>query len=469
MGARKHAIVIGGSIAGLWVARVLADHFEQVTIIDRDHFPAAPEARKGAPQGRQLHVLLMRGQQILDQLFPGISAELTADGVSTIRWAEDTRSYGVNGVWSTPFHYGYETMSVSRILLEWHMRRRLLQNPRIHLVEGRQVTALLTDGSHARARGIRMEATGAARASTEAETLDADLIIDASGRESRAPEWLKSFGYNAPQETVIDSHIGYATRTYQPPPGVDVPWKALLVQSRNGNVAKSGLIYPIENGRWMIVMVSTNTDLPSDDEAYLDFARSLPVPNVYDAIKDAAPLTPIYRYQRTANQRRYYGALAKMPEQFVVMGDAVCAFNPVFGQGMSVSAMEAVRLGEALKHGDDARDGFSTRFQKDIENIISPAWQLATSEDARNLKAGESVGLGTRLLKLYMDHLLGMVATDHQIGRAFFDVMHLLKPPVTLFAPAVARKIFRSMLTTREPLKPKAGTVQSQQRVAEQG
>jgi flavin-dependent dehydrogenase len=359
-------------------------------------------------------------------------------------------------------------MGVSRILLEWHMHKHLLQNERIRFVEGRQVTELLADESRSRVMGVRVEATGAARASTEAETITADLVVDASGRESRAPEWLKALGYDAPEETVIDSHVGYATRYYQPAPDVKVDWKSLLVQSRNGNVAKSGLIYPIENGQWTTVMVATNSDLPADDSAYLEFARSLPVSNVYDAIKDATPLTPIYRYQRTANQRRYYAALTRMPEAFVLVGDAVCAFNPVFGQGMSVSAMEALRLGEELKRNSDA--GLAGRFQKGIEKIITPAWQLATSEDARNLKAGESVGLGVRLLKVYMDHLLGMVATDHQIGRAFFAVMHLLKPPTTLFAPAVAVKIFRSMLRTREPLKPKPDVVKAQQKaIAERG
>ena len=454
MNARKHAAVIGGSIAGLWAARVLSDHFERVTVIDRDHFPEAPEARRGVPQGRQVHVLLVRGQQILDQLFPGITAELEADGVSMIRWTEDTYSYGTNGKWSAPFPFGYRTMACSRILLEWHIRRRLAQDPKIRFVEGRQVTGLLTTADNAQVTGVQMSATGAERASVGEETLEADLVVDASGRESRAPDWLTALGYAAPEEVVLDSHVGYATRFYQPTPDFQARWKSLLIQSRNGNTARSGLIYPIENGQWMALLVGVNVELPADDESYLEFARNLPQPDFYDAIKDAEALSPVYRYQRTANQRRHYEALERLPESFILMGDAVCAFNPVFGQGMSVSGMEAVMLDEELKREEDA--GFAQRFQKRVGKIIAAPWQLATSEDARNLKPGETVNLGTRLLRFYMDHLLGMVSTDPQVGRAFFDVMHLVKPPTVLFSPGVALKVFGSMLTNRHPLMPPA-------------
>ncbi len=226
------------------------------------------------------------------------------------------------------------------------------------------------------------------------------------------------------------------------------------MQSRSGNVSRSGLIYPIEHDQWMVLLAAVNADLPADNDAYLEFARNLPAPNIYDAIKDAQPLTPIYRYQRTANQMRRYGTLMRMPESFIVVGDAVCAFNPVFGQGMTVGAMEALLLDQELQRGYG--DGFSLHFQKLVANLIAAPWQLATSEDARNLRTGESVSFSTRALKFYMDHLLSMVGTDPEIGRAFLDVMHLLKPPTSLFAPPVMMKVFRSMLTTRQPLKPPA-------------
>jgi 2-polyprenyl-6-methoxyphenol hydroxylase-like FAD-dependent oxidoreductase len=454
MPTRKQAVVIGGSITGLWAARVLADHFDQVTVIDRDHFPDNPGARRGVPQGRQLHVLLMRGQQILDQLFPGLDAELEAEGVTSIRWTEDTRSYSTNGKWSIAFPFGYRTLACSRLLLEWHMRRHLLKNPKISFVEGRQVTGLITDEAKTRVAGVCLQATGGERASVGEERLSADLIVDASGRESHAPDWLQALGYAAPEETVIDSHVGYATRWYQPSEHVQVGWKSLLVQSRNGSTARSGLIYPIERDQWMVLLVGVHVDLPADNDAYLEFARGLPVPDVYDAIKDAQPLTPIYRYQRTANQMRRYGALKRLPEAFVLLGDAVCAFNPVFGQGMAVGAMEAILLDQELRRGADHQPGFALRFQRQVAKLISAPWQLATSEDARNRAEGESVGLGTRLLKLYMDHLLSMVGTNPEMGRAFFDVMHLLQPPTTLFAPRVAIKVLHSILTVREPLKP---------------
>ena len=177
MTGRNHAAVIGGSIAGLWAARILADHFERVTVIDRDHYPDTPEARKGVPQGRQVHVLLTRGQQILDQLFPGLCAELGSEGVTMIRWTRDSHSYGVNGHKAMPFDFGYQTMGCSRPLLEWHMRQRLQQNPKITFVEGRQVSGLLSDAAKTRVTGVRIEAVGAERASVGEETLAADLVL----------------------------------------------------------------------------------------------------------------------------------------------------------------------------------------------------------------------------------------------------------------------------------------------------
>ena len=449
MNARKHAAVIGGSIAGLWTARVLADHFDRVTVIDRDHFPDSAEARKGAPQGRQLHVLLVRGQQILDQLFPGVTDELRAEGVSMIRWTDELATRNPNGSWALPYPYGYATMGVSRLLLEWKMRQRLLQNPKIRFVEGRVVSGVLTNDAKTQVTGVRMEAIGAERASVGEETLDTDLVVDCSGRESHVPEWLTALGYAAPEETVIDAHVGYTTRWYQAPPNFKAQWKAISIQSREGNTGRSGWIYPIEHDQWIALMVSVNVPLPDSDDAFLEFARTLPEPNIYDALKDAAPISPLYRYQRTANQLRYYGALNRLPDGLILIGDAVCAFNPVFGQGMSVSAMEAMLLDQQLRAQSDTA-GFALRFQQQVGKLIAGPWQLATSEDARNLKEGEKIGLGTQLFKTYMDHLFTLLATDPQVGKAFFDVFHLLKPPTSLFAPAVAVKVLGHMIMKRK-------------------
>jgi 2-polyprenyl-6-methoxyphenol hydroxylase-like FAD-dependent oxidoreductase len=458
MNARNHAAVIGGSIAGLWTARVLADHFDRVTVIDRDHFPDSAEARKGAPQGRQIHVLLVRGQQILDQLFPSLYADMQAEGVSMIHWNEETANYSAKGHWSPRIDYGYQTMACSRLLLEWHMRKLLLQNPKIRFVEGRVVSGVLTNDAKTQITGVQMEAVGAERASVGTETLDADLVVDCSGRESHTPEWLTALGYAAPEETVIDAHVGYATRWYERPNTFHGNWKTILVQQRMGIVSHSSMVYPIENGQWMALMATTNAPPPDTDEAFLEHARSLPIPDVYDALKDAKPISPIYRYQRTANQFRHYETLERLPDGLILIGDAVCAFNPVFGQGMTVSAMEALLLDKQLRAKSDT-PGFALRFQKQVGKLIAGPWQLATSEDARNRKKGEKISVITRLFKVYMDHLLVLQSTDLMIGKAFLDVFHLIKTPSSLFAPAVALKVVRHMLTT--PLPPKTPTPQA--------
>jgi 2-polyprenyl-6-methoxyphenol hydroxylase-like FAD-dependent oxidoreductase len=442
---RAHAIVIGASVAGLLAARVLADHFERVTLIERDKLPRAAEHRGGVPQGRHIHGLLARGLQILEALFPGFERELDAAGAPRIEWMHDTLQLLSTG-WTPHFHSNFYSRPCSRLLLESLIRRRVLALPNVELLEGYNASELI--GASGRVTGIRLDTRR--RGEGEARSLDADLVVDASGRGSQAPEWLAALGFERPKETHVNAHLGYATRLYRLPhhPG----WRALFMMTTPA-LPRGGVFIEIENGVWMLTLAGTAGDLPPTDEAgLLTFARSIPAPPLHAAMEQAEPLSPIYGYQRTANRLRHFEKLPRFPRGFVAMGDAVCAFNPIYGQGMTAAALGAVELERWLKAGDD--DG--RRFQKRLARRNADAWMMATYEDFRYPTEGAQPPPIARILNGYVDWMFDAAPDVPQIPNRFLRVMHLVMPPVSLFDPRliIRRLLWRPSLTPKVPPDP---------------
>jgi 2-polyprenyl-6-methoxyphenol hydroxylase-like FAD-dependent oxidoreductase len=462
----RHAIVIGASIAGLLAAHVLVDHFDRITIIERDHLPREPEFRAGVPQARHIHVLLVRGQRLLEGLFPGIEDELATDGATSIDWTADTWWFNF-GAWKPRFPSGLTSQLCSRALLEWIIRRRVARSAKIRWLAECDVTALLTDAHNARVIGVRLHARGGrsqrlnipAEAHEDLEDLEelhADLVVNASGRDSRAAEWLASLDYPAPQETRINSFLGYATCCYRRPADGQTEWKALVVSATPPSSSRGAVLVPLEGQRWLVTLAGAARDYPPTDAAgFLDFARSLPTPVVYKAIQDASPLTSIFGYRRTENVRRYYEKLPRFLDGLITLGDAVCAFNPVYGQGMTVAALGAKALDECLR--DQRRwhsagelaglAGLAEHFQKKLGRVVATPWLLATGEDFRyTTTEGAHPPLATRVLRPYVDQVLVSAAENPRAHQAFLEVLHLLKPPSALFhrrvlAPVLAQVI----------------------------
>ncbi len=464
--AGHHALIIGGSLAGLLAARVLADHFERVTLVERDQFPMGPEPRKGLPQARHVHILLIRGQQILKELFPGLETELAAAGAPEVDWTSDLGWFSFGG-WAPRVPSGYLAQLCSRDLLEWEVRRRLALYPQVRFLTTHEVIGLLASDNNTRVTGVRVRLRNQAHpqivqaglAAGDEEELYADLLVDASGRESRLPGWLEVMGYEPPQETRVNSFLGYASRLYEIPAGFQADWKGLLVRATPPASTRGGGIYPIEGNRWMVTLGGAGRDYPPTDEAgFLDFARSLPVPLLYDAIQQAQPLTPLYGYRRTENRLRHYERLERWPENLVVIGDAVCAFNPVYGQGMTVAALGALALGECLrdqsrrKPGGDLT-GLARRFQSRLGRVVATPWLMATSEDFRYPQTeGGRPGWTTRLMHRYMNHVLHIANQDPPVQRVFLQVLHLLKPPLTLFQLDIIAKVLKRWVGQHRPL-----------------
>jgi 2-polyprenyl-6-methoxyphenol hydroxylase-like FAD-dependent oxidoreductase len=449
----RHAVVIGGSIAGLLAAQVLTKYFNRVTIIERDRLSNQPEQRPGVPQARHLHVLLKRGSDIIEQLFPGIQTELVASGALVINSSADYLWYGLGG-WTPRFNSDLNIYSVSRNLLECIIRRRLVANNRVVLMQPAMVTNLLFNSNTTQVTGVQVQQKFDGEQDTSSRPIDinADLVVDASGRNSRAPQWLKAMGYTPPKETVINSFLGYASRLYQIPDNFQGDWQGALITAKAPGT-RGAVMNAIEGNCWIVTLAGISRDYPPTDEVgFLDFVRSLRNPVIYEAIKDAPAISPIYPYHRTENSWRHYEKLSRLPQGFVLVGDAVCAFNPVYGQGMTTAALGAVTLDECLsrqlsRNRDGSLVGLSQYFQKQLSKIIATPWLMATSEDFRwHTTVGGRPSFFTRFMQMYLDQVLLLASERPEMHKLFLEVLHLLKPPSVFFLPNILGLVLQRMI-----------------------
>lgn len=443
----RSAIVLGGSMAGIWTARVLADHFAHVTIVERDQLPTRPEHRPGVPQDRQYHILLRRGLQIMGELFPGAQEALLAAGAVQFDQINDVKTK-FQGEWLPQYPSGELLLACSRVLLEATLREHLRDYPQIAIRDGREVTELVADDSRQRVTGVRIRARRGPERGTES-VLKADFVVDATGRNSRAPEWLALLGYPRPDETVINPHLGYVSRYYRQPEGHSGQWQMMYVLPNPPGGTRSGLIFPQEDNTWVVMMAGANKDYPPTDEAgFAAFARSID-PQFYRVLQTAEPLTSAFGYRRTANRWRHYESLAHWPDGLAVVGDAFCAFNPVYGQGMAVAAMTAVALDEELRRATGSLEGLATRFQAQVADVTRPVWLLTTGADLAypETEGGAAKqGLAERLAYWYTGKVMDTVPYDEQVRRVFLDVNHLLRPASDLFMPGVLWRVVRHSL-----------------------
>ncbi len=448
----RQALIIGGSIAGLLAGRVLAEHFEQVTIVERDRFPKQPVARKGIPQAQHLHVLLKRGEHILEQLFPGLTDELLMQGVPTFDAGADIQWLTAAG-WGIRFDSGIKLLSFSRSLLDWHIRQRLLTFPNIRFLEARQVTGLLTNPEKTRVTGLALQAEEDS-ATDSSDCIQGDLIVDASGRSSKLPKWLAEIGYQPPQETVVNAFLGYASRVYRLPDTYPSDWKAYYVQAAPPQRVRTAIFCPIEGDRGILNLVGSVGDHPPTDEAgFLEFLRtSLPNSELYDLIKSSQPLSPIHSFRGTENRSRHYEQLAQWPEGLLALGDAVCSFNPTYGQGMTTSAIGALTLDECLReqrqlHANGDLTGLGQRFQQRLAKINELPWTLATTEDCRYPQAeGGRLDKVTQLFQWYIGRVIQLATHNPRVRLAFIEVTQMLKSPGILFHPQIVFQVLRQGL-----------------------
>jgi 2-polyprenyl-6-methoxyphenol hydroxylase-like FAD-dependent oxidoreductase len=379
-----HAVVIGSGVAGLLAARVVSRYFGRVTIVDRDRFPLSADFRQGVPQAHHAHTLLPTGQAIMEELFPGLTEDLVGRGAVPLDPGRDIAFYH-NGVWHTPrANPDRPSVGASRPLLEYALQQRLAGQPGIRFKEDYEVVGLTVDELGGRATGLRLR--GRNGASPEQAELAAELVIDASGRGSRASLWLEALGYTAPGETTVNAYTGYASRLYRRPQGRRHDWKMLYVRPTPPHGSRGGVIVPLEGDRWHVSYFGMGGDYPpTDGDAFLDFARSLPVPDLYQALQGAEPLSRPHGYRRTQTFVRHYEALPRYLEGFLVLGDAAYTLNPLYSLGMTAAALGGRALADVLSKRVGARDltGLAPAFQKALRDAVSRPLDLVTKEDER--------------------------------------------------------------------------------------
>ncbi|WP_078888935.1 FAD-dependent monooxygenase [Streptomyces sclerotialus] len=450
-GRSRHAVVIGGGLAGLLSAHVLTRHAAEVTLVERDRLPAqAPDHRPGVPQGRHPHILLESGQQALDSLLPGFSGQLRAAGSPRVGLPADMVQWQER--WFARLPAMQTIFTGSRAQLEQLVRERVFADAALRVLDGTDVVGLTGDAARVHGVVLRERGNGARR------VLDADLVVDASGRGSHADRWLTGIGAEPAAEERLDTGLAYASRLYRDTRG---ELTRDGVAGREGGRSTDALAYyvfpspahpngggilPVEDGRHLAILFGLRGDEPpTDGEGFLRYAASrLPHPFIHDWLTHSEPLSPVHGFRKTANVRRRYDRPGRRPAGFLAVGDALCTFNPIYGQGMAVAALTAVALRDAL--ADPRRTPTTLRVQRALLNASRQAWDISAGADksmpgAVGDRAMTRTPLAQRPGNWYLGRVQRHYATEPVAAAAFRSVLDLSSPFTALFAPRVARAV----------------------------
>ena len=431
------AIVIGGSMAGLLTARVLSKHFTQVTLLERDEIHDQPEARKGQPQTRHLHGLLAKGLETMLTYFPTLVEDLQAGGALVSDMGQGMRWHTFGG-YRRQFKSGMNGALMSRPFLEWQIRRHVLALPNVRLIDACDVEGLTMSADSRQVTGVvirrRMD-------DQPVTTLTADLVVDASGRGAASLKWLAQLGYAKPAESFVKANVGYATRLYRRRPGDLEGADLLMIAPDAPHGKRTGLLFPIEGDRWICTLGGWAGDHPPTDEAgFLAFAQSLPAPDVAQMLKRLEPISEIITHKFPGSLRRHYEGLARFPEGYLVLGDAICSFNPVYGQGMTSAAMQAAALDQLLTERATLV-GLWRAFFKVAAKVVEMPWQLAVGEDFRFPETEGKKPAGVDLINAYVAKVHQATHHDTEVYTAFLKVMNLMAAPTSLFHPKLLWRV----------------------------
>ncbi|MCX4681817.1 FAD-binding monooxygenase [Streptomyces sp. NBC_01433] len=430
------AVVLGGSMAGLLAARVLADRFRDVVVVDRDDLSPGAEARRGVPQGRHVHGLLARGQQILDELFPGFTDEAVAAGIPTgdlgeLRWY-------FNGRRLSPATTGLVCVSATRPVLEGRVRARVAALENVTFLDRHDIVGLVTDDARTTVTGARVQSQ---QPGEPEQVLEAGLVVDTSGRGSRAPLWLEELGYERPEEQRIKIDLSYTTRLFRLPDLGVLNGDLSINPVSSPSHRRGAFLSRIEDGLIAVSLTGVLGDsAPADLEGYLAWTKTLPVSDIYDVLQDAEPVGDGSTFRYPASVRRHYERLRSLPAGLLVMGDAACSFNPVYGQGMTVSAMEAKVLAEHLTRGLSPQP---LEFQRDISGVIDVPWDFSAGGDLGYPEVEGVRNAKVRTGGAYMARLQAAAVHDGRITGTFMRVAGLVESPQALMSPRMMYRVLK--------------------------
>ncbi|KAB0499310.1 NAD(P)/FAD-dependent oxidoreductase [Pseudomonas lini] len=435
-GRGRHAVVIGGSVTGCLTAAVLARRFERVTVIEKSNFYDETGPRQSIPQEHHVHLLLLRGKQIIEGIFPGILKALEHSGAQVADLGHDVKWYQ-GGRWKNRYRSGIYAHYCSRRLIDNQLRRCLSQVPRVEVLSGARVTRLEFSG-HSNPRAV----SGVVIDSGSGEhSLACDLVVDASGRGTHLPTWLKEAGFGAVETSVVKTELGYASRIYRRLPAFAEQWQVLLVLPTAPAQSSMGVISPIEGNRWMVTTGGWFGNFPGKDpDEFLQALAALPVPDIHEVIRDAEPLSDVFTFKMPGSSRRHYDRIEHWPTGLLVVGDALSSMNPLYSQGMTIGALEA----DCIDQHIDAVLGQSISFQQlqaSLCGVVDGAWNMATTEDFRFPQTQGERSWRTGFHHWYGAGLGKLSASNRRALETQIGVTNLVMEPSRLYSPAIVSRI----------------------------
>jgi 2-polyprenyl-6-methoxyphenol hydroxylase-like FAD-dependent oxidoreductase len=434
----EHAIVVGAGIAGLTAAAVLADAFEKVTLLERDTLPDGPAPRTGTPHCRQAHTLLQGGSNVLTGLFPEFETELERAGAVRARASLDIL-LETPGFDPWPQRdFGFDTFCMTRPLVESVVRRLVERKGGVQLLSRCRANALQCSKHNNSVSGVRYETEDG-----QSTTLDADLVVDASSRGILTLDLLDHLGLPRPAEMEIGIDVGYATALFERPNDKARDWLGVIHRPA-AQSGRGAFLFPVENNLWQLSLGGMHGDTPPDDfEGFLAFAKSLRTPTIYNAIKDTTPVGVIYRFVFPSSIRRKFDALEQFPERLLTIGDAVCRFNPTYGQGMTVAVQESgvlKRLLDERRGSAQPLDSVAPAFFAGIQTVLAAPWSIAESDFMYAKTRGECPADLQQRFK-FGGALQRVAVGDAAVHRLVTEVNHLLRPPSALRDPLIVEKV----------------------------
>ena len=421
-------------MGGLLAARALSETYAQVTVVDRDLLPEAAASRRGVPQDRQLHVLLARGREALEELFPGLTGELAERGVplvdlhGQVDWVNN--GYPMCKAPSTLRAFG-----VGRALLEHAVRARVAALPGVELLPGCEAVGIVATPDARRITAVRVQERDAA----EPRQLDADLVVDASGRGSRVPGWLTQLGYPAVPEERVPVAITYVTRLYRREPGQLGGLLGVLANA-TPEIPRAAVIAAREDDQFALALSGMLGDVPpTDDAGMAAFAGTLAAPHFAELIATSAPVGDPVLMRFPASRRLRYERMRRFPDGLLVMADAMCSFNPVYGQGMTVAALQALLLRRLSAQGKAE----PRRFFRDAAKLVDGPWAISVGSDLRFPGVEGKRTVQVRFVNAYINRLHAAATRDRVLAVAFLRVVNLIDPPARLLDPRIVVRVLR--------------------------
>ena len=454
MTAPSHAVVIGASIAGLLAAAALSGACPRVTLFERDTLPAEPGPRRGVPQTRQLHALQARGVQALDELLPGLRDELVAAGGVLADMQGDIHWYLDDYLLKTA-RTGLEGIGISRPLLEWLIRSRVAALPGVTITDATDVVGLVTADDHVTGVTVR-----AARTQDAAEeTIAADLVIDAAGAGSRIPVWLPQLGFDAPRTTRVRAGVTYVTRMYRrDQKQLDGRFGSLVTPYPGRPFG--GAVLRQEGERWVVLLAGmVGTEPPLDEDGMIAFADQFACGDIAAVMRESAPLTEPLKYTYPESARNHYEKLGGRLAGLLVIGDAYCGFNPIYGQGITIAALEALILRRLLgategsategsasegRGTEGSSAGLARDYFQAAGKLVDEAWETSASSDLRFPEVEGRRRRGAGLLNAYGEKFRAAASVDPALGETFLRVANMADKPAKLLSPGTVLRVFRS-------------------------